>query len=182
MTFQQLIIFFVFFSYFGYFLESIVIYAKCVNTKQQYKHPRYGPLPMSFPYGFGGVFAMIVLTSRSSVNIFTFLIICFISFTLIEYISAIFSEKIIGEKYWDYSYIKYNFQGRISLRTSLIFMVCGVFLYLSFPFLSGFLKNLPSGVINILYLISWINIIVELLDEKLITFISRALRNRDDQN
>jgi uncharacterized membrane protein len=66
--------------------------------------------------------------------------------TTYEYLTGVLSEKMSGKKLWDYSYQRFNFQGRISLLNSTIWAMLGVlFIHLFHPWVMGLISNIPLG-------------------------------------
>lgn len=56
---------------------------------------------------------------------FVFLITFFIS-GIVEYLSSLFQEKVVGSRSWDYSDMKFNLNGRINLVYLIGFGIVGV--------------------------------------------------------
>jgi len=94
-------------------------------------------------YGYSCVFLIALLYNPKILKhkFATFLLIMLIC-TVIEYFTSIYLEKMHNLIWWDYSNYKFNFQGRISLETSLLFGVAGMFaLYKVIPYLLDRLKR-----------------------------------------
>lgn len=82
-----------------------------------------------------------------------------------EYIAAVISEEIFNHKLWDYSNYFMNFQGRICLSMTILFVVIGLLaVYILLPMVKKIYKknykilNKISYVLLILFIL---NIIVE---------------------
>jgi len=161
MDIKEIIILFVFFSYIGYSLEIVSIYIESKLRKVEYTHPKFGPLPLSFPYGFGGVLSYLIITQFSGINIFAFALITLICFSIIEYISAVYCEKYLNYKYWDYSYLRFNLKGRICLRNSLLFMFAGILIFTPLHTMQDIIKDTSSSLIEIAFILSLISIFIE---------------------
>lgn len=154
---QDLFIIFFVFSVLGYIGEIfyLIIYSKVRNIK--YSHPSFFKIPFSAPYGFGVVVCIWFVESYPNNNIFISAIFCALAFSFIEYISAVFCENILNKKYWDYSDIKFNFQGRVCLLNLFLFVVFGLFFiqYLYTPTiqtisgLSGYNKDILAATFAI---------------------------------
>lgn len=90
---------------------------------------KYGPwVPI---YGYGGILVILLLYRfrHSKVRVFAYGII--IS-TVFEYLTSVILEYGLGVIYWDYTDDFLNFQGRISLVSSLafgVFSLCGTYLF-----------------------------------------------------
>ncbi len=119
----------------------------------------YGPyLPI---YGFGVLTLLAILHKLikrkiklfgkiSITPILVFLSILFIV-SAIEFAASVGMEAIFHKRWWDYSYDKFNLDGRISLRNSSLLAI-GAFalIYLVQPILNKLLIKIPKKIINIL--------------------------------
>ena len=100
----------------------------------------YGPwLPI---YGTGGVVVLFLLKGTRKRPFLTFILSIVICLT-IEYFTGWFLEVTKGLKYWDYSDMPLNLNGRICLYGGLIFgFGCIVMIYFLGPFLYSILANI----------------------------------------
>ena len=74
-------------------------------------------------------------------------IVAFIILTIWEYLVGVFLEKAFNTKYWDYSEHKFNFQGRISLKSSLYWGFLGVgFINIIHPFVWGIVEKIDYNI------------------------------------
>lgn len=126
---QWLFLFF-FYSWFGWIFETIY-----VSVHEGHFVNRgfvRGPfLPL---YGCGGI--MMLLASKPFYeNVVLVYISGCVGATALEYITAVVMEALFNVRYWDYSHKKFNFQGRISLESTLAWGVCTVVFthYLQIP-------------------------------------------------
>jgi len=86
-------------------------------------------------YGFGAIFITFFLTKYYESPIILFIIAVIIC-ALLEYITSYLMEKIFNARWWDYSDMKYNINGRICLETMIPFGLLGCFIiYISNPLL-----------------------------------------------
>ncbi len=76
-------------------------------------------------YGCGGVM-MLIASSPFYDNVLLVYIAGCMGATALEYITAVVMETLFNVRYWDYSHKKFNFQGRISLESSLFWGVLTV--------------------------------------------------------
>ncbi len=117
---QWLFLFF-FYSFFGWCFESTYV-------SVMEKHPvnrgfMRGPfLPL---YGSGGIMMLVVSKPFYDNLILVFIAGC-IGATALEYVVGVTMEALFKVRYWDYSHKKFNFQGHISLESSLAWGVCTV--------------------------------------------------------
>lgn len=135
----------------------------------------YGPyLPI---YGFGVLILLFLLHKLlekkikiGKLNITP--IIVFISIlvivSVIEYIASVGMELLFHKRWWDYSYDKFNINGRISLRnSSLLAIGAFVLIYLVQPILNKLFRKLNSKTLKnlsiIIILITSIDFIITIL-------------------
>lgn len=68
--------------------------------------------------------------------------------SILEYITSFVMEKLFKAKWWDYSNMKFNINGRVCLLNSVLFGILGLILvYVLNPLITGFMES-----INIVYL------------------------------
>jgi len=133
------IIFFAVYSLIGWVIELIYrffAYHKIVNPGIL-----YGPfLPI---YGIPAV-GVVLITNTLNSNLITSSIIGMLFATLLEYASAVYCEKIIGIKFWDYSGDKFNYKGRVCLQYSLLWgVLIFILLFALHPFVSHRVLEIP---------------------------------------
>ncbi len=104
----------------------------------------YGPwLPI---YGTGAMAAIIFLRRWLKKPILTFFIICGVC-SVVEYATSFFLEKMYHEKWWDYSDMFLNLNGRICFIGILLFGIMGsLFVYFIAPSLDNLFSKIPKAV------------------------------------
>lgn len=119
---------FIFFSIIGYIGELVY----CSLNKRKSGKALYGPwCPL---YGLGGLLITSVLSSFES-NILLVYIVGVLVSSFTEYFVSLVLEVIFDARWWDYSFKKFNLNGRICLENSLLFGVLAVIVYyLYIPF------------------------------------------------
>lgn len=102
----------------------------------------YGPwLPI---YGTGAMVALIFLRRWLKKPILTFFIICGVC-SVVEYAASFILEKLYNEKWWDYSDMFLNLNGRICFIGILIFGIAGsLFVYYIAPSLDNLYSHVPK--------------------------------------
>ena len=138
------ILLFFIYSFIGWVIEEIDI---LIETKElTYRGFLVGPIcPI---YGFSSLI-MILLLSVFKENIIILFISSFIICTLVEYLTSYVMEKMFNVRWWDYSHMKFNINGRVALRNSVLFGIMGVLLvYLVNPFLLDILTLVDYGIIS----------------------------------
>lgn len=162
----QFILYIIIYSFFGWILESVL------KTIYQKKFVNSGFLngPICPIYGFGAVIMELCLSSLRDKPIILF-ITAFFLLSLWEYIVGYLIEKIFKTKYWDYSNLKFNIQGRVCLKNSIYWGLLGlIFVKWVHPFIESIVKLIP---INTLFYIDIIIGVVILIDT-IITIIQIA--------
>ncbi|WP_100065776.1 putative ABC transporter permease [Miniphocaeibacter massiliensis] len=167
--FQYIVIIFFIYSIIGWIYEDII--EVLIKKEGRSSGALVGPyLPV---YGTGALFILLFVKDLISTRILLFnvnitpLLIFFIIIvvtTIIELIGSYFLEITRGYWMWDYTTYNFNFQGRISLQTSLLFGIGGTFLvYVFQPFLERRISKLSLNTINVTSSILWVVIIAEIL-------------------
>lgn len=145
------LVFFIF-SVLGYIAEVIYCYIldkKLVN--RGFLHGPYCPI-----YGFGALASILLLNKyyNDPLIIFT---LGMILFSIIEYIASYLMEKLFNDKWWDYSNQKYNINGRVCLKNSILFGIGGLgVIYVFYPIVKKLMYNsniLPLNIITIILII-----------------------------
>lgn len=126
-SFLEFIYIFFFFAIAGWIWECTLYLVRdhvLVN-----RGTKYGPwVPI---YGYGGILVILLLYRFRHSKIRVFLYGIIIS-TVFEYLTSVVLEYGLHVVYWDYSEDFMNFQGRISLASSLafgVFSLCGTYLF-----------------------------------------------------
>ena len=117
-------LFLVFFLYsvLGYILEVSVTTKdiKKINLSRGFLIGPYIPI-----YGTGAIIMSLLLTKYQTDLILLFVmgtIIC----TVLEYFTSYLMEKVYKRRWWDYTNEKYNLNGRVCLKNSILFGLGGV--------------------------------------------------------
>lgn len=146
-TISSLILMFFIFSFVGWIWECIYILVE--QGVLANRGALYGPwLPI---YGFGCTSILIATKLKLSKKIITrpfktFLIVMILC-TILEYITSWFLEMTKGVKYWDYTGIFLNINGRVCLENSLFFGIGGcICLYFIGPFLEDEIDKIPHRI------------------------------------
>lgn len=148
---------FIIYSFIGWIIETIVIFVetkKIVN--RGFLMGPYCPI-----YGVGSLILLFTLFKYKNdpVNIYIMFVVYA---SILEYGTSYLMEKLFNARWWDYSKIKFNLNGRICLINSLCFGALGIVLgYFLHPFC---VKLLESLSVNVLYTISLIIMVIFLID------------------
>lgn len=176
------------FSFIGWVWES------CYVSVRQHKLVNRGYVtgPFCTIYGFGALSLYIILNPFSKNYILLFFVGSLVA-TILEYFTAAVMEYLFHTSWWDYSYQKYNYKGRICLSSSIAWGVCAVLLFAFFsPLANRFIAlfSVKSGkrimaVIGIIYVIDYTFATFAAVDvskqivklESMLDDISELLRN-----
>ena len=144
--------FFIFFMYFfiysvlGWIIETL--YCRTLDGKWTNRGFLFGPYcPI---YGFGALIIIAFLQNfKSSFIAVFFLGMIFTS--ILEYLTSFLLEKLFDAKWWDYSKMKFNINGRICLLNSLEFAFLGVVLtYIVHPTISNLILKIPIDLVQLI--------------------------------
>lgn len=122
--FHMIIWYFLIFSIVGLILEMTYGYI----TMGKWEN-RQGLIigPFCPIYGVGAVIFIIVLTKYQNSYVKLFITGAFLG-TIVEYGLSYILEAIYGNRFWDYSYLEYNLNGRVSLIYSIFWGTLAILL------------------------------------------------------
>lgn len=128
------------YSFLGFVLE--VVYARVIRARKRDRKCRLF-LPICPVYGFGAVAITAlpaVITTRPVLLFFA----GGLAATIIEYLAAVFYEKVWHVSFWDYSRLPGNLQGRVCVPFAAIWGLLSLGLvYWFHPHLEAFTALLP---------------------------------------
>lgn len=167
-----LFILFIFYSIIGWFCECI---ACSIQTKIWIKDRGFLIGPYCPIYGWGGLFAHLILSNYYNDPIVLF-ILAAVGASVLEYFTSYCMEKLFKARWWDYSNRRFNLEGRVCLGNALLFGLMGmVFVYIVNPFITDIFKSISNSK---LILISIIAMIIFLIDNILTFTIVTKLKLR----
>ncbi len=145
---------FVFFSFLGWIWECLY----CMFNSGKWDNrgflfgpycPIYGSSVMLVYF----VFCEGVMPVNSNSSVVSVFFICMIGSAIIEFLTSYVLEKIYHARWWDYSNLPFNIQGRIALPISVAFGLAGVIIVkLVLPHLSG-IRTEPSLLVEFIALV-----------------------------
>lgn len=155
----NLALFFFIYSFLGWLFEffyHFIYYKKLINSGFF-----YGPVLPAF--GISSVFA-ILLWLWTGQNLLATLFLGVLFINILEYFVSAFSEKIFGVRFWNYFDFKFNLKGRISLESSIVWLILLYFL-LQFihPFILGNMQTWSYYFKEVLFLLFFLVIIVDFI-------------------
>lgn len=152
-------VYFIIYSVIGWIVETfyMLILTKKLSDRGFLIGP-YCPI-----YGSGSIMMILYLTQYKD-NVITVFILGLVICSILEYLTSYVMEKLFNTRWWDYSYAKFNLNGRICGENCLLFGFGGVVvIYILQPLLSGLLGLVPSNIINIISIIILIIFIVDIV-------------------
>ena len=139
-TVHQLFWYFLIFSILGLVIETLYCYFT-MGILESRKGFIWGPFcPV---YGVCGAILIYILDKMNLKNIIKLFIAGFIIGSIGEYILSYILESIYGIRFWNYEYLQYNLNGRISLIFSIYWGILAIILI-------KFVKPLIDKFVNII--------------------------------
>jgi len=154
-----LFLLFLMYSILGWIAEVILAYF----THKKFVNRGFLIGPYCPIYGVG-VLLIVWLLKRYTDSALTLFILAMVICMILEYITSYIMEKLFNTRWWDYSNMKFNINGRVCLETAIPFGIGGlIIMYLINPFFEGILDMLSSKLILILGIILLILFLVDLI-------------------
>jgi len=149
----EVLAYFYIYAFVGWVCEDI--YVGILNRKLVNRGMLNGPYcPI---YGFGALLVFYPLEEVKNSALAVFLSAIVITTTL-EYLSSWALEKLFHTRWWDYSHLHFNLNGRVCLLNSLLFGLMGLAgIYFVHPFVSSFVEGIGF------YRLFWILLIISIL-------------------
>lgn len=143
-TFHQLFWYFIIFSVAGIIIETLYCYAT-TGVLESRKGLLWGPFcPV---YGVSAAVIILMLYKYKDKNIFELFISGFIAGSIAEYILSFGLEAIYGIRFWEYSYIPENINGRICIPYSIFWGVLSVIVIkMVKPLIDKIIKKIPKNI------------------------------------
>ncbi len=139
-TVHQMFWYFLIFSILGLVIETLYCYFT-MGILESRKGFIWGPFcPV---YGVCGAILIYILDKMNLKNIIKLFIAGFIIGSIGEYILSYILESIYGIRFWNYEYLQYNLNGRISLIFSIYWGILAIILI-------KFVKPLIDKFVNII--------------------------------
>ena len=142
-TILNFIAYFILYSFGGWLLESVsksIFEKKLVNSG-------FLTGPLCPIYGAGAWIMLLCLSGLKDYPVLLFIAAFFI-LSIWEYVVGVILEKLFKTKYWDYSHLKFNIQGRVCLKNSIYWGLLGVgFICFLNPFVEGYMNQVPRDIL-----------------------------------
>ena len=142
-TFLLYFLLFIIYSFIGWIMEVLVfLFQERKFINRGFLIGPYCPI-----YGFCSVF-MILTFHKYIDSPFVLFVMASLLCTFIEYITSFIMEKLFNTRWWDYSNVPFNINGRVCLHNSVIFGILGCLLvYYVNPFIESLLRNIPADLL-----------------------------------
>ena len=161
---SKIILLFFIYSFIGWILEVFLMLFKT----QKFNNCGFLTGPYCPIYGFAAIIIIYTLKKNIYRPMLVFIysiIIC----SFIEYIISLILEKTIKIKWWDYSEMPFNINGRVCLPFSVVFGVLAlIFIYSINPIINKFISFIPPIIANVLSISIIVTLIIDLLFSLLI--------------
>ena len=187
-TLPQIFAYFVIYSIFGYLGETLFAFLTggVIESRQSFL---YGPFCAI--YGLGAVVLIVGLQKFKKRNL-TLIIGGIILGALTEYLVSLIGEMVFGVKWWDYSNLPFNINGRICAAYSLMWgLIALVFVRFVNPKVDRFISLFPmrtlktiTSIIMIFLLCDWLisSVALEIFYVRMEDTHHIELRNSEQSN
>lgn len=152
--------YFIILCFIGYIVEiiNVWIYTEEFTLDRGFLIGPYLPI-----YGMGSLIMTLTLSKYKN-DIIVIFVMSMVLCCVLEFLTSYILEKIFGVRWWDYTDMKYNLDGRICLENALLFGLAGVIVIkVVNPILFGINNNTPDLVIIIIGIILSLIFIIDLI-------------------
>ena len=166
-------LYFVIYSIIGWFVETVFVF--CQTKKFVDRGFLIGPyIPI---YGVGSILMILYLTQYKD-NVITVFLLAVIVCSILEYLTSYIMEVLFKTRWWDYSNEKFNLNGRICGKNSILFGLGGIFvIYYIHPIILYLVNKFSNNIITIILMIVFmIDLIISL---NVINKFKHTLSNKD---
>jgi uncharacterized membrane protein len=109
---------FILYSFIGWIIEEVYSYV----TVKKIKKEGFLKGPVKPMYGIA-IAILILYNQILDIDGIVLIILCFLIPTIVEYISGYMLKHIFNKIYWDYSNLKYNIHGLVTIKFSVYWML-----------------------------------------------------------
>ena len=141
----EFILLFVIYSFLGWLYESTIC---SFLTEKRFINRGFLIGPYCPIYGVGATLCTAVFNEHNNTNVFIIFIVCAVGACVIEYITSYVAEKLFNTRWWDYSHLPLNVNGRICLYGAIIFGLAGTIIALIDPYVQKLFIYIDNKFIN----------------------------------
>ena len=157
-TAYELLWFFLVYAFLGWVAETVLAAAK----RRRLINRGFLNLPLSPVYGLAAVLFSVFLPELRSALFFLFLFGMVIA-TALELFTGVFLQKLTGERWWDYSNHRFQFEGYISLTYAIVWGISALLcIFVGNPILAALTDLIPRQIGDIILLASYILLAVDM--------------------
>lgn len=133
-------------------------------------------------YGCGAVLITLCLTPFKEHPVGLFILAMVLCGSL-EYVTSFIMEKAFNARWWDYSEMRFNINGRVCLETLVPFGIAGLLIvYLFNPFLLSIIQSWSEGTLNIISLIIAVVFVTDVIISSKIIYNFKRTNKEVSQN
>lgn len=141
---MQLVWYFVIYSFLGFLLE--VAFARLVRAEKK-DRKCFVLLPLCPVYGFGTL-AILLLPQWVQRSGPLLVLLGGLAATGAEYLMALFYERVMGVRFWDYSHLPFHLQGRVCPQFALFWgLLAALLVRRVHPAVMGLVAHIPDGLL-----------------------------------
>lgn len=158
-TVHNMFWYFLIFSILGIIIETIYCYVT-MGVLESRKGLIWGPFcPV---YGVCGALLIYILDKCNCKRFIKLFVLGFVFGSIAEYILSYGLEAVYGIRFWNYEYLKYNLNGRISLVFSVYWGILAILIMkVAKPIIDKFVNKISSKTSNIIELGIFIFLVID---------------------
>lgn len=158
--FLVLFMLFITYSTIGWLLELIAV---SLEKRKLIKDRGFLIGPYCPIYGFSAIL-MLIFLSKYEDDPWTLFIMAIVLCSTVEYLTSLVMEKLFKVRWWDYTHMKFNINGRVCLSNSVLFGALGLLLiYVLNPFVLSKYLLIPKTlfiIISVVILVLFISDVI----------------------
>lgn len=146
MDYLDIYVFFIIYSFLGWVCESIY----CSAGEHRLINRGFLTGPFCPIYGLGALLILMLLSPLTD-NFTTIFFAGIVITSVLEYVSSYILEVAFNTKWWDYSNYKFNIQGRVCLKNSLLFgILCVLLHFFIHPYVEMQVSRISMGTLQVI--------------------------------
>lgn len=151
---------FITYSMIGWMIEMIAV---SITKRKLVKNRGFLIGPYCPIYGSSSIL-MIFFLSQYKEDPLVLFVMAVVLCTIVEYLTSYVMEKLFKVRWWDYSHLKFNINGRVCLSNSILFGALGLILiYVLDPFIVGRFIQIPKKFFDITAIIVLVIFLIDVV-------------------
>ncbi|MFV0392999.1 MAG: putative ABC transporter permease [Coprobacillaceae bacterium] len=167
-----LVLSFFVYGFSGWIWESIII---PIFKREPFFNAGFLNGPVIPIYGFGAVLVMLLFHEGKEYTIYELFLYGGIAACVLEYFTSYVMEKLFKRRWWDYSNMPLNYQGRICFGGFIVF---GLFSVIAIRYVQPHLSDFLSGINDTLAIIITVVLVILFIQD--IIFTSKVAYRLED--